>query len=363
MVVFASRTWRNLTAKVVGVKSIPFDPLEKQRAAVLEHAAKAEALYKQLVRLSNLTDEIRSAQLEITKQSREVIAPPAKDEEASTLCSTADSGAGVEYTQAICLFADQLSRCEQSLQALRPQLQVAVGEAQKLVQRNADLQQKLKDRDRAYADLDHYNHKIEDLKTDASKRSKKDVKGEERLARNVAKHRMAEVHFIQLDEQVRVEMSQLLEGTEADFAKIIAQYSRYLGVSAFAGMQGITAFTDQVPSMVRQQVERDEDPFPFHNQNSGASIIEQSMLGLASVLAMGILYSNGTLPLSLCCFSIAKCFYITVQYQCMVVFASKTWRNLTDKVIGVKAISSDPLEKQRAALLDHAAKAQARPIE
>ncbi|KAF4719836.1 hypothetical protein FOZ62_013580, partial [Perkinsus olseni] len=149
MVVFASRTWRNFTAKVVGVKSILFDPLEKQRAAVLEHAAKAEALYKQLLRLSNLTDEIRSAQLEITRQSREVIAPPAKDEEASTLCSTGDSGAG--YTQAICLFADQLSRCEQSLQALRPQLQAAVGEAQKLVQRNADLQQKLKDRDRAYA--------------------------------------------------------------------------------------------------------------------------------------------------------------------------------------------------------------------
>ncbi|EER14796.1 hypothetical protein Pmar_PMAR015341 [Perkinsus marinus ATCC 50983] len=228
MVVFASKTWRNLTDKVIGVKAISSDPLEKQRAALLDHAAKAQ------------------------------------------------------YSPAISLFADQLMRCQQSAQASRPQLQVAVGEAHKLVQRNADLQQKLKDRDRAYADLDHYNHKIEDLKTDASKRSKKDLKAEERLSRNVEKHRMAQESFIKLDNKVRAEMSELLEGKEADFAKIVAEYSRYLGVTASAGMQGITTFTDQVPTMVRQQVERDEDPFPFHNQNSNGSIMNQSMSGIAT---------------------------------------------------------------------------------
>ncbi|KAF4693208.1 hypothetical protein FOZ63_027545, partial [Perkinsus olseni] len=248
------------------------DPLEKQRAALLDHAAKAQAFHQQLVKLLNLTDQMAATQLDIVKQSRDVVIPSE-----STPSSTQESG----YAPSISLFADQLSRCQQSAQASRPQLQVAVAEAQKLVQRNADLQQKLKDRDRAYADLDHYNHKIEDLKTDASKRSKKDVKGEERLARNVEKHRMAQESFIMLDNQVRAEMSQLLEGKEADFAKIIAEYSRYLGVTASAGMQGITTFTEQVPSMVRQQVERDEDPFPFHNQNSGASIINQSMSGIA----------------------------------------------------------------------------------
>ncbi|KAF4663617.1 hypothetical protein FOZ61_001519 [Perkinsus olseni] len=281
MVVFASKTWRNLTDKVIGVKAISSDPLEKQRAALLDHAAKAQArsrakcsgaFHQQLVKLLNLTDQMAATQLDIVKQSRDVVTPSE-----STPSSTQESG----YAPSISLFADQLSRCQQSAQASRPQLQAAVGEAQKLVQRNADLQQKLKDRDRAYADLDHYNHKIEDLKTDASKRSKKDVKGEERLARNVEKHRMAQESFIMLDNQVRAEMSQLLEGKDADFAKIIAEYSRYLGVTASAGMQGITTFTDQVPSMVRQQVERDEDPFPFHNQNSGASIINQSMSGIA----------------------------------------------------------------------------------
>ncbi|EEQ97504.1 hypothetical protein Pmar_PMAR004009 [Perkinsus marinus ATCC 50983] len=245
MVVFASKTWRNLTDKVIGVKAISSDPLEKQRAALLDHAAKAQAFHQQLVKLLSLTDQMAASQLDIAKQSRDVITPVD-----TTPSSTQESG----YSPAISLFADQLMRCQQSAQASRPQLQVAVGEAHKLVQRNADLQQKLKDRDRAYADLDHYNHKIEDLKTDASKRSKKDLNAEERLSR--------------LDNKVRAEMSELLEGKEADFAKIVAE--------------GITTFTDQVPTMVRQQVERDEDPFPFHNQNSNGSIMNQSMSGIAT---------------------------------------------------------------------------------
>ncbi|KAF4660170.1 hypothetical protein FOL47_007278, partial [Perkinsus chesapeaki] len=249
---------------------ISSDPLEKQRAALLDHAAKAQAFHQQLVKLLNLTDQVATTQTEIIKQSRNIIAP-SKDDESSTPSSTTDSG----YAPAISIFADQLSRCHQSAQASRPQLQVAVGEAQKLSQRNTDLQQKLKDRDRAYADLDHYNHKIEDLKADATKRSKKDPKAEDRLSRNVEKHRMAQESFIKLDNQVRAEMSQLLEGKEADFAKIIAEYSRYLGVTASAGMQGISVFTDQVPIMVRQQAERDEDPFPFHSQNSGGSLVNQ----------------------------------------------------------------------------------------
>ncbi|EER16100.1 merozoite surface protein 3g, putative [Perkinsus marinus ATCC 50983] len=259
-------------SRVIGVKTISSDPLEKQRAALLDHAAKAQAFHQQLVKLVNLTDQMGASQLEIVEQCRDVLTPSE-----STPSSTQESG----YAPAISIFADQLSRCQQSAQASRPQLQVAVGEAQKLVQRNADLQQKLKDRDRAFADLDHYNHKMEELKSDASKRSKKDSKAEERLSRNVEKHRMAQESFIKLDNQVRGEMSQLIEGKEADFAKIIAEYSRYLGVTASAGMQGITTFTEQVPAIIRQQVERDEDPFPFHNQNSGGSIINQSVSVIA----------------------------------------------------------------------------------
>lgn len=63
MVVLTSRTWRNLSAKVIGSRahtvccSVAFqvfgvrimvpDPLEKQRIAVVEHAAKAEVIDQQ----------------------------------------------------------------------------------------------------------------------------------------------------------------------------------------------------------------------------------------------------------------------------------------------------------------------------
>ncbi|KAF4751973.1 hypothetical protein FOZ63_032110 [Perkinsus olseni] len=250
MVVFSSRHWRNLTNTVMGVQAITSDPLEKERKELANYAGRVQALHQHIVRLLTLTDEVTKVRQDILKDIQLIDAP---EEDEDTLVGRDRKGAQEPtdgYSRATATFVDRVAEQNKTARDARPQLEKTKMTAQELVKRTGALQEKLRSRDRAFDELNHYNQKVTDLKADLAKKSKPNPKEDDRLARNVDKHRMAQERFTALDREVRDDMKGLVGQKVGEIARVIAEYSRYIGVIAAGDGKDVDTYSREIPGLV-----------------------------------------------------------------------------------------------------------------
>lgn len=89
----------------------------------------------------------------------------------------------LQYDRATATFVNHMSESNKMVRDARPQLEKAEMTAQDLVKRTNVLQERVRSRDQAYEELNHYNQKVADLKAEIAKKSKPNPKEDERLAR------------------------------------------------------------------------------------------------------------------------------------------------------------------------------------
>ncbi|KAF4661497.1 hypothetical protein FOL47_006662 [Perkinsus chesapeaki] len=292
MVVFSSKHWRNLTNTVMGVQAITSDPLESRRKQLADYTGRVQALHQHIVRLLSITDQLIQSHDDLIKDMNLIMGCSSTEDVTKEQKAPSDE-VGVwelerewwEYrlkmrkgetlifqnARAISLFEDRLGEFNKMARDARPQLEKARNEAQELVRRTGDLQEKLKSRDRAYEELNHYNQKVTDLKAEMAKKSKPDVKEQERLDRNVDKHRIAQENFTKLDGEVRSEMAVVVDSKVVDIARVVAEYSRYLGTVGSAGVKDNNVFRQDIPNMVKDSAAKENIAEGNANEGNAAA--------------------------------------------------------------------------------------------
>ncbi|KAF4669744.1 hypothetical protein FOL46_001219 [Perkinsus olseni] len=245
----------------MGVQAITSDPLEKERKELANYAGRVQALHQHIVRLLTLTDEVTKVRQDILKDIQLIDAP---EEDEDTLVGRDRKGAQEPtdgYSRATATFVDRVAEQNKTARDARPQLDKTKIAAQELVKRTGALQEKLRSRDRAFDELNHYNQKVTDLKADLAKKSKPNPKEDDRLARNVDKHRMAQERFTALDREVRDDMKGLVGQKVGEIARVIAEYSRYIGVIAAGDGKDVDTYSREIPGLVEEEAKKDA-PIP-----------------------------------------------------------------------------------------------------
>ncbi|KAF4744192.1 hypothetical protein FOZ63_027805, partial [Perkinsus olseni] len=234
--------------------AITSDPLEKERKELANYAGRVQALHQHIARLLTLTDEVTKVRQDILKDIQLIDAP---EEDEDTLVGRDRKGAQEEptdgYSRATATFVDRVAEQNKTVRDARPQLEKTKMTAQELVKRTGALQEKLRSRDRAFDELNHYNQKVTDLKADLAKKSKPNPKEDDRLARNVDKHRMAQERFTALDREVRDDMKGLVGQKVGEIARVIAEYSRYIGVVAAGDGKDVDTYSREIPGLVEEE--------------------------------------------------------------------------------------------------------------
>mmetsp|Transcript_9985 Transcript_9985/g.8353 ORF Transcript_9985/g.8353 Transcript_9985/m.8353 type:complete len:266 (-) Transcript_9985:58-855(-) len=255
-----------LTNTVMGVQAITSDPLESRRKQLADYTGRVQALHQHIVRLLSITDQLIQSHDDLIKDMNLIMGCSSTEDVTKEQKAPSD-----ENARAISLFEDRLGEFNKMARDARPQLEKARNEAQELVRRTGDLQEKLKSRDRAYEELNHYNQKVTDLKAEMAKKSKPDVKEQERLDRNVDKHRIAQENFTKLDGEVRSEMAVVVDSKVVDIARVVAEYSRYLGTVGSAGVKDNNVFRQDIPNMVKDSAAKENIAEGNANEGNAAA--------------------------------------------------------------------------------------------
>ncbi|KAF4661495.1 hypothetical protein FOL47_006660 [Perkinsus chesapeaki] len=219
------------------------DPLSSLRAQLPQHEAKARALLSSLQEIGDYVSKLDEAQQKTARLFRtELMAP---------------SGRPVnhDYSQACTLFVNQLNAIHESILDARCELSGAVCFAEEMVDRNHEIQGRLLQRDRTNGQLKRCIMKVQELSQKDTKHMSRDY--DQQIGEALNKYHNVEREAETLDKSVTADLKALIEHQDTDYARVLAPFSRYLGVAASTESNTAYILAKKVPNMLRSAVHED----------------------------------------------------------------------------------------------------------
>ncbi|KAF4696019.1 hypothetical protein FOZ60_002741 [Perkinsus olseni] len=219
------------------------DPLARLRAQLPEHDDRAKALLGSLQEIGDYVSKLDEAQQEAARLFRNELMAP-------TSCAI-----NHDYSQACTLFVNQLNAIHESILDAQCELAGAVCFAEEMVDRNHDIQRRLLQRDRSNGQLKRCIMNVEELSQKASKHKGRDY--DRQIVEALDKYHAAEREAETLDRCVTADLQALIEHQNTDYARVLAPFSRYLGVAASTEANTAYILAKKVPNILRSAVHED----------------------------------------------------------------------------------------------------------